>query len=69
MVPNFFHLWMMEATVLFRTFNAAKINSVPFPRSVPALPWLPAPPWLPVPPLLHLPPGLWSVKEHLEAAS
>ena len=33
-VPNFFHLRMMEATVFLGTFNAAYFL-VPFPRSVP----------------------------------
>ena len=33
-VPNFFHLWIMEATVLLGTFNAAEFF-VAFPRSVP----------------------------------
>ena len=32
-VPNFFHLRMMEATVFLGTFNAAEL--VPLPRSVP----------------------------------
>ena len=31
-VPNFFHLWMMKATVLIGTFKAAENVSVPFPR-------------------------------------
>ena len=34
-VPNFFHLRMMESTVFLETFNAADIFLVPFPRSVP----------------------------------
>ena len=34
-VPNFFHLRMMEATVFLGTFNAADIFLVHFPRSVP----------------------------------
>ena len=34
-VPNFFHLRIMEATVFLRTFNGADIFLVPFPRSVP----------------------------------
>uniref|UniRef100_A0A673YI83 RAB GTPase activating protein 1 like n=1 Tax=Salmo trutta TaxID=8032 RepID=A0A673YI83_SALTR len=34
-VPNFFHLRMMEATVFLGTFNAAEMFLVPFPRSVP----------------------------------
>ena len=33
-VPNFFHLRMMEATVFLSTFNAAEFFLVPFPRSV-----------------------------------
>ena len=33
-VPNFFHLRMMEATVFLETFNAADIFLVTFPRSV-----------------------------------
>jgi len=28
-VPNFFHFWMMEATVLSGTFNATEIVPVP----------------------------------------
>ena len=34
-VPNFFHLRMMEATVFLGTFHAADIFFVPFLRSVP----------------------------------
>ena len=34
-VPNFFHLRMMEATVFLGIFNAADIFLVHFPRSVP----------------------------------
>jgi hypothetical protein len=34
-VPDFYHLGMMEATVLLGTFNAAELLLVPFPRSVP----------------------------------
>ena len=33
-VPNFFHLRMMEATVFLGTFNAAEFFLLSFPRSV-----------------------------------
>ena len=34
-VPNFFHLRTMEATVFLETFNVADFVLVPFPSSVP----------------------------------
>jgi hypothetical protein len=42
-VPNYFHLRMMEATVFLGTFNAADIVLVCFPRSSPVLRHNPVP--------------------------